>query len=88
MIGHYLDMVPEWIMMIIAALMALYYIQIIAGICIMADHLKYPKIPISEFEKMIIWPFYLYYVSFFTDKLLTIEEEKVKKAKKKSKKVI
>jgi len=69
MIGRYLDMVPDWIMMIIAGLMFFYYIQIIVGLFIMSNHLKYPKIPIKEFEKMIGAPLYLYYVLFFTKKL-------------------
>ena len=68
-LGNYLDMVPDWIMIIIGVLMLFYYIQIIVGLFLMSDHLNHPKIPIREFEKMIFFPFYLYYVLFFTKKL-------------------
>ena len=70
MIGNYLDMVPDWIWFyIFTPLAVLYYVQILVGIFVMSDHLKYPEIPIVEFEKMIALPFYLYYVLFFTKKL-------------------
>lgn len=56
-------------MIVIGVLMALYYVQVLVGLLTMSDHLQYPEIKVEEFEKMIWYPLYLYYVLIFTKKL-------------------
>lgn len=72
MIGELLDKIPEWIDFIIAGILVLYFIQILAGLFLMSEHLHYPKVKINDQEDQwtpIIWlPLRLYYVWFFTNK--------------------
>jgi hypothetical protein len=69
MIGNFLDMIPNWILIIMGVLIGLYYIQILAGLLTMSDHQEYPEIKVEELEKMVWYPFYLYYILIFTKKL-------------------
>jgi hypothetical protein len=77
MIGELLDKVPDWIHIIMAGLMFLYFFQIIVSLFLMSDSLHYPRMRngkgVDEWDKLVWMPFRLYYIWIFTDKLKYIE---------------
>lgn len=77
MIGELLDKVPDWIHMIMAGIMVLYFIQIIIGLFAMSEANHYPRVKINdevdEWSPIVWLPLRLYYVWIFTDKLKYIE---------------
>lgn len=77
MIGEILDKLPDWILIILAIIMILYFVQIIVGLFLMSNHLHYPRIKINndvdEWSSIVWLPLRLYFVWIFTDKLTYIE---------------